>query len=114
MTGRQPNVTLYWTSLNMRGRLYLLAFSFLWIAIESFGADSTRWCFQPLSKVTVPAETRDPWAGTPVDGFILAKLRGKGLSPQPEANREVMMAGGGLKGGPELLWNERARHERHP
>ncbi len=75
----------------MRGRLYLLAFSCLWIAIESVGADSTRWCFEPLAKATIPPETRNPWARTPVDGFILAKLREKGLSPQSEADRHTLV-----------------------
>ena len=75
----------------MHGRLYLLGLSCLWIAVESIGADSSHWCFEPLAKVTPPPEAEDPWARTPIDGFILAKLRKKGLSPQPEADRHTLI-----------------------
>ncbi len=33
----------------------------------------------------------DPWIRTPIDGFILAKLKEKGLTPSPEADRRTLI-----------------------
>jgi len=48
------------------------------------------WSLQPISR---PAATpvSDPWIRTPIDGFILAKLREKGLTPSPEADRRTLI-----------------------
>jgi len=75
----------------MYGRLYLFVVSFLWVVVNSNGEDSPDWCFQPLAKVTIPQEAEDPWARTSLDGFILAKLRQQGLSPQAEADRYTLI-----------------------
>ena len=44
------------------------------------------WSLERLTAPTVPNE-EDAWARTPIDAFILAKLRAKNLKPQPEADR---------------------------
>jgi hypothetical protein len=90
LTKSTYKIRLYDTSFNMHGRLYLFVIPFLWIAVASNGSESPDWCFQPLAKVTIPPEAKDPWASTPIDGFILAKLRKQGLSPQPEADRHTL------------------------
>jgi hypothetical protein len=47
-------------------------------------ADETWWSFKPLARPAVPD------ARNPIDGFIRAKLREKGLSPAPEADRRTL------------------------
>ena len=46
------------------------------------------WSLKPISRPTV-APTNDPWIRTPIDAFILAKLKEKGLMPSPEADRRA-------------------------
>src|SRR5438067_9758092 len=48
-------------------------------AAESKG----RWCFQPIAQVTPPKPRRTAWVRNPIDGFILAKLEEKNLTPAP-------------------------------
>jgi cytochrome c553 len=50
----------------------------------------THWAFQPVRKPAVPA-IDDPRARHPVDAFVLARLRGKGLSLSPEADRRTLL-----------------------
>ncbi len=52
--------------------------------------DLTWWSLKPLSKPAVPAATSS-WVRTPLDAFILAKLKEKGLAPSPEADRRTLM-----------------------
>src|SRR5438874_2970555 len=47
--------------------------------------DETWWSFRPLARPAVP-EGRNP-----IDGFVRAKLRDKGLSPAPEADRRTLV-----------------------
>ncbi|HEX8910875.1 MAG TPA: DUF1553 domain-containing protein, partial [Humisphaera sp.] len=51
------------------------------------------WSFKPIAKPPVPPLAGDDakWARTPVDAFVLAKLREKGLSPSPEADRRTLI-----------------------
>ena len=44
------------------------------------------WSLKPISRPTA-VPTNDPWIRTPIDAFILAKLKEKGLTPSPEADR---------------------------
>ena len=55
---------------------------------ESAGAKAAEvwWSLKPLSRPTVP----DP-SGSPVDAFLLAKLREKGLKFSPEAGRRTLI-----------------------
>lgn len=45
--------------------------------------DRNFWAFRPLAKVTPPSVESD-WPQNKIDSFILAKLQGKGLSPNPQ------------------------------
>jgi len=48
------------------------------------------WSFRPLERPLPPPGT-DPWIRTPVDAFILASLREKGLEPAPEADPATLL-----------------------
>src|SRR5436190_15187344 len=54
-------------------------------AADSPPAKEVWWSFRPLAKPAAPA------TGNPVDHFILAKLRDKGLSLAPEADRRTLI-----------------------
>ncbi len=60
------------------------------------------WSLQPIAKVDppVPPEPPEPpaiqgadaqWVRTPIDAFVMAKLREKRLSPAPEADKSTLM-----------------------
>ncbi|RMG41593.1 MAG: DUF1549 domain-containing protein [Planctomycetota bacterium] len=49
------------------------------------------WAFQPVRRPDVPAPERNGWSNHPVDRFILAKLREKGLTPGPRADRATLI-----------------------
>ena len=51
----------------------------------------TFWSFQPLKAPEVPRLENDPWPRTPIDRFILARLREEGLVPRPEADRRTLL-----------------------
>ncbi len=59
---------------------------------DVIGADARNfWSFRAL-KVVTPPEVRDEgWARTPIDRFILAKLESKGIAPNREAGRRVLI-----------------------
>ena len=48
------------------------------------------WAFQPIADPQPPATT-SPWARTPVDAFILAKLTAAGLQPAPPVSKEKLL-----------------------
>ena len=48
------------------------------------------WSLKPISRPT-EALVRDAWIRTPIDAFILAKLKEKGLTPSPEADRRTLI-----------------------
>ena len=48
-------------------------------------ADRQFWSFQPLANADPPEVDDDSWARTPVDRYILAKLREQGLTPNADA-----------------------------
>jgi hypothetical protein len=56
-------------------------------------ADLDWWSLKPLMKPAPPkmnmADAR--WARTPIDAFLVAKMRSKGLSPSPEADRRTLI-----------------------
>ena len=47
------------------------------------------WSFRPL-RTTPPPAIDDPWIANPIDAFVLAKLREKGLAPSPPAPASVL------------------------
>ena len=48
------------------------------------------WAFEPLEALKPPV-AQSPWARTPIDAFILAKLRTHGLEPSREADRRTLI-----------------------
>jgi hypothetical protein len=56
-------------------------------------ARSDWWSLRPLHRPSLPQFSRadTTWARTPLDVFILAKLREKGLSPSPEADWRTLI-----------------------
>jgi hypothetical protein len=63
-----------------------------WIAEGSTWPE--HWAYQPLRAATLPTFD-DPelkrWCRTPIDRFILAELRKRGLNPSPEADRRTLL-----------------------
>jgi hypothetical protein len=53
-------------------------------------AQQVWWSFRPPVMPKVPA-TGSPWVRTPIDAFILAKLRASRLTPSPPAPRRVLI-----------------------
>jgi hypothetical protein len=49
------------------------------------------WFYQPLTRPTPPASTAADRVRTPIDAFILAKLREKGLGFNPDADRATLI-----------------------
>ncbi len=54
------------------------------------GGDVTWWSFRPLHRPTVPVE-HPGWARTPIDRFVLRKLREMGLDPSADADRRTLI-----------------------
>ena len=55
--------------------------------------ESPWWSLRPVSCPEVPLSTgaEAAWVRTPIDEFIIAKLREKDLKPQPEADRRTLI-----------------------
>ncbi len=58
--------------------------------VDKHKVDDNWWSLMPLAQVDVPAIDA-PWIRTPVDAFILAKLRENNLEPSPEADRRTLI-----------------------
>lgn len=54
-------------------------------------AEDEWWSRQPLTKPPPPAVRSAGWARTPIDQFVLAKLREKGLEPAPPADKRTLL-----------------------
>jgi cytochrome c553 len=52
---------------------------------------STWWAFQPTVRRPLPSVSDPAWDHNPVDAFIWAKLREKGLKPAPAADRRTFI-----------------------
>ncbi len=54
---------------------------------------TTWWSLRPLVRRALPPinDSEAKWVRTPIDAYILAKLREKGLSPSPEADRRTLI-----------------------
>ena len=48
------------------------------------------WAYQPVKSPPLP-RVQSPWIRTPIDAFILAGLRARGLSPAPPADRRTLI-----------------------
>jgi len=66
-------------------------------AVVLFAADTFTqrqrdfWSFQKVKPQTPPAVKNTQWVRTPIDSFILAKLEGKGLHPNPPADKVTLL-----------------------
>jgi len=49
------------------------------------------WAFQPRVRPRVPTGTRSPWEKNPIDAFIAEAHQNRGLIPQSEAKRSVLV-----------------------
>ena len=58
---------------------------------EAISADLDWWSFKKVSRPGVPFSPGDDWSRTPIDRFILARLKDKGLSPSAEADRLTLI-----------------------
>jgi mono/diheme cytochrome c family protein/cytochrome c553 len=54
-------------------------------------ADRQFWAFQAPHRAAPRSGPPDPWERQPIDRFILARIREKGLEPAPEASREILL-----------------------
>jgi hypothetical protein len=48
------------------------------------------WSFESPARAAVPTEN-DGWATTPIDKFLLARMKKEGLKPSPEADKETLI-----------------------
>lgn len=55
------------------------------------GVGRKHWAFQPVRKPAPPAVKNTSWAKSPIDNFILAKLEGSGLAPNPPADKRTLL-----------------------
>jgi cytochrome c553 len=55
------------------------------------GVGREHWSFLPVKKQDVPAVADPKWCQTPVDNFILAKLEGSSMKPNPPADRYTLI-----------------------
>ena len=49
------------------------------------------WAFQPVARPDVPQFAADGWGRSPIDAFVLTKLRENGLEPAQEADRRTLI-----------------------
>ena len=73
--------------------LGLLAGGLAWSGPADQPRGEVWWSLKPVVKPAVPARsgTHAGWARNPIDHFILAKLREKGLTPAPPADRRTLL-----------------------
>jgi hypothetical protein len=68
----------------------LLSLALLTAAGPTTRAGEVWWSFRPVGRPSVPAADAK-CCRNPIDHFVLAKLREKGLTPSPEAGRRVLV-----------------------
>ena len=61
-----------------------------WTESEGRKSPAGWWSFETPTRPPAPSMD-DPWVRTPVDAFILAKLREQALAPAPEASRRTLV-----------------------
>ena len=54
-------------------------------------AEKAWWSFQPVKRHEPPAVQNTDWVRTPIDNFILARLKEKGFEPAPEADKLTLL-----------------------
>lgn len=58
--------------------------------IESGAGWGEHWSFKPPTKRELPSTVTDPWGNQPIDAWILAGLKNKGLTPARSAAPETL------------------------
>ena len=56
-----------------------------------FEMGKTHWAFQPVKSAAPPKVKNAAWVRSPIDAFVLAKLEGKKLKPNPTASRRELI-----------------------
>ncbi|MFN9371535.1 MAG: PSD1 and planctomycete cytochrome C domain-containing protein [Planctomycetaceae bacterium] len=59
--------------------------------IEQGAKYQRHWSFTPPVKPEVPAVEKAGWQQNPIDRFLLARMREKGLEPRPEASKPTLI-----------------------
>jgi len=61
--------------------------------IDSGAEYAEHWAFRPITRPELPQldDADADWVRTPVDVFVMAELRKRGLSPSPEADRRTLI-----------------------
>lgn len=49
------------------------------------------WAFRPITRPEVPKVKNAPWVRNPIDAFVSQQHEKRGLTPQPEADRAVLL-----------------------
>src|SRR5215813_8631651 len=49
------------------------------------------WAFQPPRRLQEPRVSHPGWGANPIDAFLLAKMKAKGLKPSPRADRRTLI-----------------------
>ena len=62
-----------------------------WADSEGPPGQSQWWAFKKPARPEAPSFTDDSWVRTPVDAFVLARLRERGLEPAPAASRRTLV-----------------------
>lgn len=76
---------------------WLLSLAFSAVAVDRedgrsiSDAAGDHWAFQPLAPTTPPKVDNSGWTRTPIDAFVLARLKDAGLAPSPEADRRALI-----------------------
>jgi len=58
---------------------------------KGYTAQPVHWAYRPSAKTVLPRPKGGSWARTPVDQFVLAKLKEAKLRPSPEADRRTLL-----------------------
>jgi mono/diheme cytochrome c family protein len=49
------------------------------------------WAFQPPRRAPIPAVASSAWSRSPIDAYLFAAMKRKGLSPSPRADRRTLI-----------------------
>lgn len=71
-----------------RRQLFLTCAAFL--SLTTFGMAEEPWAFRPVAKVEAPSDP-EGWSANPIDRFIRAKQRERGLHPATAADKRTLI-----------------------
>ncbi|MCH2133495.1 MAG: PSD1 and planctomycete cytochrome C domain-containing protein [Phycisphaerales bacterium] len=58
--------------------------------IESGAPYENHWAFEPLVKPSVPETSKDTWSRNEIDRFVMQRVAGNGLQPNPDTDRATL------------------------